>query len=112
MLQTLIRSLYFSVSLFVVVNVSRSQLLYTSLVSVDVQEDQLISQVLQERLMLAPPTRCPGHKTEDAPSHLLFTPSFLIRQKPLPPEEAPVNVKPQPSTHHVHPFISTNIDML
>ncbi|KAF7201067.1 protein phosphatase 1 regulatory subunit 35 [Nothobranchius furzeri] len=72
-----------------VVNVSRSQLLFTSLVSVDVQEDQLISQVLQDRLLLAPPPCCKDTKTTEGPS-LLFMTSDLIHQKPLPLNEEPV----------------------
>ncbi|XP_074552797.1 protein phosphatase 1 regulatory subunit 35 isoform X2 [Halichoeres trimaculatus] len=79
------------------VNVSRSQLLFTSLVSVDVQEDQLISQALQDRLQLAPQP-CPGNKVEDQPSLSLFMTSDLLRQKPLPLEEEQVNCKPRLQT--------------
>lgn len=82
-----------------VVNVRRSQLLYTSLVSVDVQEDQLISQVMQDRLLLAPPPQCHGNKLADGPSTLLFMTPDLFRQKPLPPEEEPIENKLRPSTH-------------
>ncbi|KAK9541076.1 hypothetical protein VZT92_001150 [Zoarces viviparus] len=74
------------------VNVSRSQLLFTSLVCVEVQEDQLISQVLQHRLL--PP--CLGNKAADGPSLLLFMTSDHLRQKPVPLEEEPVNYKPCP----------------
>ncbi|KAI3360278.1 hypothetical protein L3Q82_014586 [Scortum barcoo] len=80
-----------------VVNVSRSQLLYTSLVSVEVREDELISQFLQERLLLVPPSRCHGNKATDGPSLLLFRTSDLLRQKPLPTEEEPIDYKPRPS---------------
>lgn len=80
-----------------VVNVSRSQLLFTSLVSVNVQEDQLISQVLQDRLLLAPPPRCSDGVAAEGPSHHFFLTSDLLRQKPLPPEEEPVDCKPRPS---------------
>lgn len=83
-----------------VVNVSRSQLLYTSLVGIEAEEDQLFSQALQERLLLAPPPRCHGKKTTDGPSCLLFINSGLVRQKPLPPEEEPINVKPHPPSYH------------
>lgn len=87
-----------------VVNVARSQLLYNSLVSVDVQEEQLISAVLQDRLLVAlPPSHCSGLEAEEAPSHLLFTPSLLIRQKPLPSEDKPV-VTQGPSTHRLRCF--------
>ena len=89
-----------SSSVSAVVNVSRSQLLFTSLVSVEVQEDQLINQALQDKLLLAPPTRCHGNKAVDGPSLLPFMTSDLLRQKPLPKEEDPVNVKARPSTHH------------
>ncbi|KAM9345648.1 protein phosphatase 1 regulatory subunit 35 isoform 1-T2 [Symphorus nematophorus] len=85
-----------------VVNVSRSQLLFTSLVSVDVREDELISQALRDRLLLAPPPRCPGNKAADGPSLLPFMTPDLLRQKPLPPEEEPINLKARPSTHHAH----------
>ncbi|KAM6922588.1 protein phosphatase 1 regulatory subunit 35 [Lycodopsis pacificus] len=74
------------------VNVSRSQLLFTSLVCVEVQEDQLISQVQQHRLL--PP--CLGNKAADGPSLLLFMTSDHLRQKPFPLEEEPVNYKPCP----------------
>lgn len=83
-----------------VVNVSRSRLLFTSLVSVNVQKDQLISQVLQDRL-----ATCPlGHdnKASDGPSLLLFMSSDLLRQKPLPPAGEPVNYKPHPSSRPAH----------
>ncbi|XP_051242979.1 protein phosphatase 1 regulatory subunit 35 isoform X2 [Dicentrarchus labrax] len=83
-----------------VVNVSPAQLLFTSLVSVDVQEDQLISQVLQDRLLLALPPRCHGSKAAARPSLLPFMTSDLLRQKPLSPEEEPVNYKLHPSTRH------------
>ncbi|XP_034021633.1 protein phosphatase 1 regulatory subunit 35 isoform X2 [Thalassophryne amazonica] len=69
------------------VNVSHSQLLFTSLVSVDVQKDQLISRVLQDRLLLAPPPHISGHKSLDAPSLLTFLTSDLHRQKALPPDD-------------------------
>ncbi|XP_037545303.1 protein phosphatase 1 regulatory subunit 35 [Nematolebias whitei] len=78
-----------------VVNVSRSQLLFNSLVSVSVPDDQLISQVLQDRLLLAPP-RCHDPEPVEGPSLLFFTTSDLIRQKPLPQEEEPGTQKPLP----------------
>ncbi|XP_023262856.1 protein phosphatase 1 regulatory subunit 35-like isoform X1 [Seriola lalandi dorsalis] len=79
-----------------VVNVSRSQLLFTSLVSVEVQKDQLISQILQDRRPLAMRPRCHDSKAMDGPSPFLFMSSDLLRQKPLPPEEVLVNYKPHP----------------
>ncbi|KAM8722031.1 protein phosphatase 1 regulatory subunit 35 isoform 1-T2 [Acanthopagrus schlegelii] len=84
------------------VNVSRCQLLFNSLVSVDVQVDQLISQVLQDRLLLAPTPRCHENKAADGPSLFHFMGSDLLRQKPLPPEEEPVNADPCPLIHHAH----------
>ncbi|XP_029305784.1 protein phosphatase 1 regulatory subunit 35 isoform X2 [Cottoperca gobio] len=77
------------------VNVSRSQLLFTSLVCVEVQEDQLISQVLQHRLPLPPSN---ASRAADEPSLLLFLTSDHVRQKPVPLEEEPVNYKPCPLT--------------
>ncbi|XP_074501583.1 protein phosphatase 1 regulatory subunit 35 isoform X2 [Sebastes fasciatus] len=77
------------------VNVSRSQHLFTSLVCVDVLEDQLISQVLQQRLLLPPCHH--GNKVANGPSLLFFMTSDHLRQKPLPPEEGPGNYKSFPS---------------
>ncbi|XP_040033975.2 protein phosphatase 1 regulatory subunit 35 isoform X1 [Gasterosteus aculeatus] len=74
------------------VNVSRSQLLFTSLVGVDVQEDQLISQVLQNRLLLP----CHGNKAADGPSLLHFMNSDHLREKLVPLKEEPVNYTPRP----------------
>ncbi|XP_049926695.1 protein phosphatase 1 regulatory subunit 35 [Epinephelus moara] len=79
------------------VNVSRSQLLFSSLVCVDVQEDQLISQMLQHRLLLPPPLPGHGAKAADGPSLQFFMTSDHLRQKPVPPEEELVNHKPCPS---------------
>ncbi|TNN63950.1 Adenine phosphoribosyltransferase [Liparis tanakae] len=76
------------------VNVSRSQVLFNSLVCVDVQEDQLISQMLQHRLQPS----CHSNKVADGPSLLLFMNSDHLRQKPFPLEEEPVNYKPRPLT--------------
>ncbi|XP_047428724.1 protein phosphatase 1 regulatory subunit 35 [Mugil cephalus] len=82
-----------------VVNVSRSQLLFNSLVSVDVQEDQLLGQVLQERLHLAPHPRLHDARGAEGPSHLFFVTPDLLRQKPLPPEDEPVACKLRPTPH-------------
>ncbi|XP_023142510.1 protein phosphatase 1 regulatory subunit 35 isoform X2 [Amphiprion ocellaris] len=82
-----------------VVNVSHSQLLFTSLVSIDVQEDQLMSQVLHEKLLLAPRHCYYESKVAKGPSLLFFITSDLLRQKPLPLEEEPVNGSPCPSSH-------------
>ncbi|XP_040918960.1 protein phosphatase 1 regulatory subunit 35 [Toxotes jaculatrix] len=85
-----------------VVNVSRSQLLFTSLVSVNVQKDQLINQMVQDRLV--PPTRprCLDNKAADGPSVLPFKSSDLLRQNPLAPEEEPFSYKPRPSPRPAH----------
>nr|XP_046270766.1 protein phosphatase 1 regulatory subunit 35 [Scatophagus argus] len=91
-----------------VVNVSRSQLLYTSLVSIDVLDDQLISQVLQDRLLLVPATCCHSNKTADGPSPLLFMTPDLLRQKPLPPEKELANKKLCPLTYLAHSTFDLN----
>ncbi|KAJ4949125.1 hypothetical protein JOQ06_020643 [Pogonophryne albipinna] len=77
------------------VNVSRSQRLFTSLVCVEVQEDQLISQVLPHRVLQSP---CTGNRAAEGPSLHLFMTSDHIRQKPVQQEEPPVNYKSRPLT--------------
>lgn len=78
------------------VNVGRSQLLFSSLVSVDVQADQLINQALQDKLLLAPPPRCYIKKPTHSPT-LLPCVSDLQREKPIPPEEkGPTRLHPLP----------------
>ncbi|XP_061654355.1 protein phosphatase 1 regulatory subunit 35 [Phyllopteryx taeniolatus] len=79
------------------INVSRSQTLFTSLVSVDVPESQLISQAVKDRLLLAPPPRSVDNQGAESPSPLIFLTSDLFRQKPLPVEEEPVNGNPIPA---------------
>ncbi|XP_023184788.1 protein phosphatase 1 regulatory subunit 35-like isoform X5 [Xiphophorus maculatus] len=78
-----------------VVNVSPSQHLFNSLVSVSVQEDELLSQVLQAKLILAP---LPSHyyKSAESPSLNFFITSELFRKKPLQQEEEPAKCKPSP----------------
>ncbi|KAL3049929.1 hypothetical protein OYC64_012068 [Pagothenia borchgrevinki] len=78
------------------VNVSRSQRLFTSLVCVEVQEDQLISQVLPHRVLQSP---CTGNRAAEGPSLHLFMTSDHIRQKPVQQEEPPANYKSRPSTY-------------
>ncbi|CAN9505309.1 unnamed protein product [Ophioblennius macclurei] len=85
-----------------VVNVSRSQQLFTSLVSVDIQEDQLISQALQDRLLLASPPHCNDCRPSESPSLLTFMTPDLLRQKPLPPEEGPVTCRTHPLSRPAH----------
>ncbi|XP_022073987.1 protein phosphatase 1 regulatory subunit 35 [Acanthochromis polyacanthus] len=82
-----------------VVNVSRSQLLFTSLVNIDVQEDQLMSQVLHEKLLIAPRHCYYESKVAKGPSLLFFITSDMLRQKPLPPNEEPANGSPCLSSH-------------
>lgn len=89
-------------SLPAVVNVSRSQQLFSSLISVDVEEDELISQVLQDRLLLAPTPRCQDAKATEGPSFLFFRTPDLFRQKPLPPDDGPVDWKLQPTPRPAH----------
>ncbi|XP_008328705.1 protein phosphatase 1 regulatory subunit 35 [Cynoglossus semilaevis] len=79
-----------------VVNVSRSQLLFNSLVSVSVQKDELIHQLLQDRLTVHP--LCHEVKAADGPSLSVFVTSDLVRQKPLPPSEEPPCDKLKPLT--------------
>ncbi|XP_077414422.1 protein phosphatase 1 regulatory subunit 35 isoform X2 [Vanacampus margaritifer] len=79
------------------INVSRSQSLFTSLVSVDVPESQLISQAVKDRLVLAPPPRNLDSKTAESPSPSIFLTPDLFRQKPLPVEEELVNRNPKPA---------------
>ncbi|RVE69023.1 hypothetical protein OJAV_G00073650 [Oryzias javanicus] len=76
-----------------VVNISRSQLLFNSLVSVEVQQEQLLSQVLKERLQLTPT----DSSTAERPTLLFFKTSDLVQQKPLPQEEGLVDGKRLPS---------------
>lgn len=87
---------------YLVVNVSRSQLLYNSLVNVDIQKDQLISQAVQERLLLAPHLCCHSSKEGDSPSHLIFLTSDLMRQQPFSSEEGPAKSKLCPLPHSSH----------
>lgn len=62
------------------VNIARSRLLFSSLVSVDVREDQLLRQVMQDRLL--PPRPC--SRAQDGPSLFPLMTSDLLRQRPLP----------------------------
>lgn len=84
---------------YLVVNVSRSQLLYNSLVNVDIQKDQFISQAVQERLLLAPHPCCHSNKEGDSPSHLIFLTPHLMRQQPFSSEEGRANSKLCPLPH-------------
>lgn len=79
-----------------VVNISRSQHLFTSLVSINVQKEEFLSQALQDRLHLAPSPNC-QEKAAEGPSLLQFMTSDLFRQKPLPQEEEPISYRLKPS---------------
>ncbi|XP_069393578.1 protein phosphatase 1 regulatory subunit 35-like isoform X2 [Paralichthys olivaceus] len=83
-----------------VVNVSRSQSLFNSLVSVNLQKDQLISLVLQDRLTTRPLFH--DNTAADGPSRFLFMSSDLLRQKPLPPEEDNVKLTPNLSSRPIY----------
>lgn len=87
---------------YLVVNVSRSQLLYNSLVNVDIQKDEFISQAVQERLLLAPHPSYHSNKEGDSPSHLIFLTPHLIRQQPFSSEEETENSKLCPLPHSSH----------
>ena len=95
-------SLSFSVCVSVVVNISRSQILFTSLVSVNVEKAQLMDQVLLDKSVLATHPHCDYKKAAGGPSSLLFISSNLLRQKPLPPEEEPSINKLCPSPRPAH----------
>lgn len=79
------------------VNVSRSQLLFSSLVCVDVREDQLINQVMQHRPLLPTLLPCHGNKAAYGPSLHAFMTSDHLRQKPVSLEDESVNSRPCPS---------------
>ncbi|XP_056156656.1 protein phosphatase 1 regulatory subunit 35 [Lampris incognitus] len=95
------------------VNVSLAQQLYSSLVSVNLEADQLISQALQDRLQLAPPTcshddkvvAISDRKEQSSGSSSLFeffTPEFF-REKPCLWREEPNNKpRPQPTPRPAH----------
>ncbi|CAL8238289.1 unnamed protein product [Lota lota] len=81
------------------VNVSRSQLLYTSLVSLAVEEDQLICEAALDRLLLALPC---SHHDDEGPSLSQFFTSDLLREKPLLLGAEPTCALPQLSPGHAH----------
>ncbi|XP_077580618.1 protein phosphatase 1 regulatory subunit 35 isoform X2 [Stigmatopora nigra] len=78
------------------INVSWSQTLFNSLVSVDVPESDLLSQAVKDKLHVAPPTRSQDNKAAASPSLVIFLTPDLFRQKPLPVEEERVNSTPVP----------------
>ncbi|KAL1249176.1 hypothetical protein QQF64_020181 [Cirrhinus molitorella] len=94
-------------------NFPRSQHLYRALVSVSLSRDQLISQALQDRPAMAPPTASQTNKFPsqplEAPDLLPFySPDKLLRETPgLPGDRIPLP-RPQPvprpahTTFHLH----------
>ncbi|KAG7273111.1 hypothetical protein CRUP_024841 [Coryphaenoides rupestris] len=81
------------------VNVSHSHLLYTSLVSLAVEEDQLIGQAARDRLRLPPPSI---HHDDKGPSLSQFFTSDLLREEPLLVGVEPTCPLPQPYPGHAH----------
>lgn len=92
-------------------NFPRSQHLYRALVSVSLSCDQLISQVLQDRPALAPPTATLANKSQplEAPDLLQFySPDKMLRETPLLPGDRIPLPRPRPvprpahTTFHLH----------
>ncbi|XP_072552914.1 protein phosphatase 1 regulatory subunit 35 isoform X2 [Salminus brasiliensis] len=92
-------------------NFPRSQHLYRALVSVNLSHDEIISQVLQDRPALAPPTAIYKFRSRPAegPDLLTFySPQQLFRETPmLPSDQVPLpRLRPEPSpthtTFHLH----------
>ncbi|XP_016405082.1 protein phosphatase 1 regulatory subunit 35-like isoform X1 [Sinocyclocheilus rhinocerous] len=94
-------------------NFPRSQLLYRALVSVSQSREQLISQALQDRPALAPPTATLTNKFPsqplEAPELLQFySPDKLLRETPLLPGDRISMPRPRPvprpahTTFHLH----------
>ncbi|XP_058618608.1 protein phosphatase 1 regulatory subunit 35 [Onychostoma macrolepis] len=92
-------------------NFPRSQHLYRALVSVSLSRDQLISQALQDRPALAPPTATLTNKSQplEAPDLLQFySPDKMLRETPLLPGDRIPLPRPRPvprpahTTFHLH----------
>ncbi|XP_042163467.1 protein phosphatase 1 regulatory subunit 35-like isoform X1 [Oncorhynchus tshawytscha] len=79
-------------------NVPPSQHLYRALVNVNVnvEEEEVISQALRDRLQLVSPTCSHGNKKEDSPDLQVFFRGDLLREKPLLPGEEITIPRPQP----------------
>ncbi|PWA19798.1 hypothetical protein CCH79_00020625 [Gambusia affinis] len=61
-------------------------------------EDEFLSQMLQDKLILAPlPSHC--YKSAESPSLNFFITSELFRKKPLQQEEEPAKCKPSPMAY-------------
>ncbi|XP_076842341.1 protein phosphatase 1 regulatory subunit 35-like isoform X2 [Brachyhypopomus gauderio] len=94
-------------------NFPRSQHMYRALVNVNLSHDQLISQVLQDRPALAPPTATYSSKFQTRPAEgpnllAFYNTHQLIRETPLLPGDqislASLRPVPRPSdtTFHLH----------
>ncbi|XP_076850655.1 protein phosphatase 1 regulatory subunit 35-like [Brachyhypopomus gauderio] len=94
-------------------NFPRSQHMYRALVNVNLSHDQLISQVLQDRPALAPPTATYSSKFQTRPAEgpnllTFYNTHQLIRETPLLPGDqislASLRPVPRPSdtTFHLH----------
>ncbi|XP_030196936.1 protein phosphatase 1 regulatory subunit 35 isoform X3 [Gadus morhua] len=81
------------------VNVSRSQPLYTSLVSLAVEEDQLVDEAARDRIRLALPC---SHHDDEGPTLSQFFTSDLLREKPLLLGAEPPCALPQLSPDSAH----------
>ncbi|CAM4674589.1 unnamed protein product [Leuciscus chuanchicus] len=88
-------------------NFPRSQHLYRALVSVSLSRDQLISQALQDRPALAPPTSSLTNKFPsqplEAPDLLqFFSPDKMLRETPLLPGNNIPLPRPLPAPRPAH----------
>uniref|UniRef100_A0A8C2ECC1 Protein phosphatase 1, regulatory subunit 35 n=1 Tax=Cyprinus carpio TaxID=7962 RepID=A0A8C2ECC1_CYPCA len=86
-------------------NFPRSQHLYRALVSVSLSRDQLISQALQDRPALAPPTATLTNKSQplEAPDLLHFySPDKMLRETPLLPGDRMSMPRPRPAPRPAH----------
>ncbi|KAJ8005024.1 hypothetical protein DPEC_G00142350 [Dallia pectoralis] len=84
------------------VNVPPSQQLYRALVSLNVEEEELINQAQRDRLVLAPPSRSHGNKAEDGPDLQVFFRWDMLREKPRLPGEDLTMPLPQPIPRPAH----------
>ncbi|XP_073679888.1 protein phosphatase 1 regulatory subunit 35 [Garra rufa] len=94
-------------------NFPRSQHLYRALVSVSLSRDQLISQALQDRPAMAPPTVSQTNKFSSQPLEApdlqpFYSPDKMLRETPLLPGDRIPLPRPRPvprpahTTFHLH----------
>lgn len=88
-------------------NFSRSQHLYRALVSVSLSRDQLISQALQDRPALAPPTASQTNKFSSPPPEgpdilQFYSPDKMLRETPLLPGDRISLPRPRPVPRPAH----------